>query len=86
MKIVTDKGTIYVDGFGRRADIYLENKPAMNHLYENDMNTTILADFKHCIEEDLPAPVTGLDGLYPVEIANLAYQSAHTKKIITLNR
>ena len=86
MKIVTDKGTIYVDGFGRRADIYLENEPAMNHLYENDMNTTMLADFKRCIEEDLPAPVTGLDGLYPVEIANLAYQSAHTKKIITLNR
>ncbi|MHC5269847.1 Gfo/Idh/MocA family protein [Enterococcus sp. LJL98] len=98
LKIITDKGTVFADGFGRRSDIYL-NQPfnvttlsdielkrtaAMSHFYEKSMTLSMLEDFKRAIDDDLPVTISGLDGLYPVEIAELAYQSAHQKKIIQL--
>lgn len=85
MKIITDKGTIYVDGFGRRSDIYTKDAPVVSHFYEKQMELSMLEDFQRCIDEDRPVTISGSDGLYPVEIAELAYLSANQKEIITLN-
>lgn len=85
MKIITEKGTVYVDGFGRRSDIYLENEPVISHFYEKQMDLSMLEDFKRSIDENFPITISGTDGLYPVEIAELAYKSANQKKIINLD-
>lgn len=100
LKIITEKGTVYADGFGRRSNIYLNDSKkldrpsdielkrttAMSHFYEKSMTLSMLEDFRRSIDEDLPITISGIDGLYPVEIAELAYQSASQKKMITLNR
>lgn len=86
MKIITDKGTVFVDGFGRRADVYLKDAPMFSHFYEKSMERSMLEDFRRCIDENLPVTITGYDGLYPVKIAELAYQSASQNNIITLDK
>lgn len=84
LKIITDQGYFYVDGFGRRSDVYQKGQAAAVSFYEKNMNLQMLEDFRRCIDEDLPASVDGLAGLYPVEIATLAYQSAEKKEKIQL--
>ena len=84
MKIITDQGYLYVDGFGRRSDVYKKGHVAAVSFYEKNMNLQMLEDFRRCIDEDLPASIDGLAGLYPVEIATLAYQSAEKKEKIQL--
>lgn len=86
MKIITDKGTIDIDGFGRRSDLYTKEAPMVNHFYEKPMELSMLEDFQRCIDEDLPVTISGSDGLYPVEIAELAYLSANQKKMILLTQ
>lgn len=85
MKIITEKGYLYVDGFGRRSEVYQQGKLPVYSFYEKSMDYAMLEDFRRCIDEDLPETINGADGLYPVEIANLAYQSVQQKQLITLS-
>ncbi|WP_314064553.1 Gfo/Idh/MocA family oxidoreductase [uncultured Vagococcus sp.] len=84
MELITDRGRIFVDGFGRKSEIIYFNQQMTYSHYENHMDYQMLADFQRCIDDDLPVPVSGEAGKYTVEIANLAYQSINEKKIIFL--
>jgi predicted dehydrogenase len=69
--------------------------PSLTLLRNTDPPTTIpltpqptipqvLSDFVHAIQSEAPMPITGLDGLRAVQIADACYESAKTKRAITL--
>ena len=78
LALVTDKGRIHADGFGRKALLYNEEaQPAFLH-YEEDMDMAMMKAFKEAIDKDLPSPVPGESGRFTVEMASLAYRSIET--------
>ncbi|MDT7041686.1 Gfo/Idh/MocA family oxidoreductase [Candidatus Nitronereus thalassa] len=45
----------------------------------------VLSDFVDAIQSEIPMPVTGLDGLRAVQIADACYESAKTQRTITIS-
>lgn len=82
MDLVTENGVMFVDGIGRRGDFYQRDDLHRWINYEKDMDTRMIQAFIECIDQDKPIPVTGEDGLYTVQIANLAYASLSMNRVI----
>jgi len=79
--LVTDKGFVHADGFGRKGIAYTDSESF--HYFEQDMDMGLIKACKEAIENDLPSPVPGEAGRFTVEMANLAYQSIKDGKITT---
>lgn len=46
----------------------------------------VISDFVHAIQTGTPMPITGLDGLRAVEMADACYESAKTQSIVALKK
>lgn len=75
LTLVTDKGWIHADGFGRKALLYNQKASPAFTYYEEDMDMAMIKAFKDAIDQNMPSPVSGEDGLFTVKMARMAYQS-----------
>lgn len=82
LEIITDRGQLYVDGFGRKAELYHHDSHYDYKLFEKDPDVEMIQTFIRCIDKNEPLPVTGEDALYTVKIANLAYASIQQNRTI----
>lgn len=83
---VGGKGQIIADWYSHRLSI-IRSRTAMEEWTVEDRPTLVevLQEFLQAIEKGGPMPVTGLDGLRAVEIAEACYQSAANGKPVTLS-
>ncbi|MBV7391427.1 Gfo/Idh/MocA family oxidoreductase [Enterococcus sp. ALS3] len=85
LEVVFEKGYIIIDGFGRKMQVYSDNQQKIKDVYyEDDMDHLMMQAFIEAIENDLPAPVSGEDGLYTVLITQMAFEAAQKKQPITV--
>ncbi|MBM7711157.1 Gfo/Idh/MocA family protein [Enterococcus xiangfangensis] len=83
LEVVFEKGYVIVDGFGRKMQIYSDDQQKRKDFYfEENMDHLMFKAFIEAIENDLPAPVSGEDGLYTVLITQAAFESAKKKQAI----
>ncbi len=82
LSLVTEKGYVHVDGFGRKGLRYSEEKPISFEYFEADMDFLMLEAFKKAIDEDLPSPVPGVAGRFTVLLSKMAYASIEQGKLI----
>jgi len=83
LALLTDKGFIHADGFGRKGTAFVNNTLQF-YPYEQSMDMGMVKAFKEAIEQDLPAPVSGEDGRFTVLLAQMAYESVAKNDVVTL--
>lgn len=85
LELVFEKGQITVDGFGRKLKVFDDiNNKIEDFFFEESMDSLMIDTFITAIEQGLPSPVSGEDGLYTVAITEAAFKSANDKKLIKL--
>ncbi|MEJ8548309.1 Gfo/Idh/MocA family protein [Brevibacillus borstelensis] len=84
MEIVGTEGTLSLDVFSQKLDLYSEDKGLKWVNWGDDMDTQLIKDFVASVRERKTPSVTGEDGLRAVEVALAAYQSAQQKQPVTL--
>ncbi|MFY8329177.1 Gfo/Idh/MocA family protein [Vagococcus carniphilus] len=84
LEIISEKGRTVVDGFGRKAELFLEGDKANQWVfYETDMDMAMFENFKEVIELDKPSPVDGNAGKFTIEMFEMAYQSIEASERVT---
>lgn len=82
LSLITEKGYVHVDGFGKKGLRYSEASPIQFDYYEEDMDLRMLKAFQKAIDEDLPSPVPGEAGKFTVQLVAMAYASVVQKQLI----
>lgn len=84
MEIVGTKGAINLDAYAQSGKLYSnQNDKSLNVYWGDDPNYLMIRDFINCIEEDKPSPVTGEDGLFALNVALMAYESAEKNEVVS---
>jgi len=83
LALLTDKGFIHADGFGRKGITYTEDQLKF-HAYEQSMDMGMVKAFKEAIEQDLPSPVPGEAGRFTVLLVEMAYESVAKNDVVTI--
>lgn len=84
MEIIGTKGCVSVDAGAQHGMLYSNGMKYSAHAgWGDDSNLLMLRDFVRCVEQDLPSPVPGEDGLFALKVALMAYRSAETGKKVT---
>ena len=74
-----------VDGFGRKLKVFDDVSGKIEEFFfEESMDSRMINAFIEAIENNQASPVSGEDGLYTVKITEAAYQSATSKKLMTI--
>lgn len=82
-EIAGTKGSMNVDTFAQHGVMYSDEIEYSKNVYwGDDMDYLMLKDFVKCIQDDLPEPVTGKDGLEALRVALMAYESVKKDKVI----
>ncbi|MHC5269851.1 Gfo/Idh/MocA family protein [Enterococcus sp. LJL98] len=85
LELVFEKGQMTVDGFGRKLKVFNDVTGTVEEFFfEESMDSRMIDAFIQAIEAGTTSPVSGEDGLYTVQITEAAFQSAMTKKLVTL--
>lgn len=85
MEIIGDQGTITVDVFNQKLEIY--NNEAVKSEWASwgdDLNLGLIKAFLNIVAEPGTPPITGHDGLKAVEVALAAYRSRDEGKPVSL--
>ncbi|MBO1304734.1 Gfo/Idh/MocA family oxidoreductase [Enterococcus sp. 669A] len=82
LEIISEKGFTFVDAIGRKVDFYTRDDNYSYLNFEPSMDSVMIQSFIECINQDQSEPVNGLDGLYTVQIATLAYLSLKMDRVI----
>lgn len=53
-------------------------------MWGTDPDQGLIDDFVRCVKEDLPSPVTGMDGLRAMEVGLAAYRSSEKQQPVLL--
>ena len=84
MEIIGTKGTINLDAYKQHGNLYSNNKKYSSYVpWGDDSNFLMVRDFVKSIEENLPMPVSGEDGLFALKVVLMAYQSYEKKIVVT---
>ncbi len=84
-EIVGTNGSIKVDAFAQHGMLYADEMKYSKYVYwGDDMDYLMMKDFVKCIEDDLPEPVTGEDGLEALRVALKAYESVEKGKVVSV--
>lgn len=85
MEIVGDRGSIFVDAFGQRINVY-NNKAVKAEwaCWTDDIDLGLIKSFVKTIENGERSPITGFDGMKAMEVALGAYRSVQTGKPVPL--
>ncbi len=73
----TSHSLILLKENGSTTSIPLTTKPAIPQ---------IISDFVRAIQSGAPMPITGLDGLRALEMADACYESAKTRNVVMLKK
>jgi UDP-N-acetylglucosamine 3-dehydrogenase len=84
LEFVGTEGTLSVDAFAQKTDVYSNDSGVSWSFWGDDMNDLLIADFVATVREGREAFITGEDGLKAVEIALKAYESSLKKENIKL--
>ncbi|GIN85059.1 dehydrogenase [Heyndrickxia sporothermodurans] len=84
LEVIGTEGTIFIDAFGQKLNVYSNDTGANWHYWGDDMDTDLIKDFISCVKNDKEPSITGVDGLKAVEVALAAYQSVEQKTPIKL--
>ncbi len=76
MEIVGTKGSISVDAFAQKNELYSESTGKGHHLFWGDnMDYYMIKSFTDALLRGEPAPISGEDGLRSAEVALAGYES-----------
>ncbi|MGG4452405.1 Gfo/Idh/MocA family protein [Brevibacillus porteri] len=84
MEIIGTEGTISLDAFSQKLDVYSNEKGLKWVNWGDDMDSQLVKDFVTSVREKKAPSITGEDGLRAVEVALAAYQSAEQKQPVVL--
>ncbi|MGC4379341.1 Gfo/Idh/MocA family oxidoreductase [Fictibacillus sp. Mic-4] len=84
LEVIGTEGTIFIDAFGQKLNVYSDKSGANWHYWGDDMDAGLVKDFIECIKEDREPSITGEDGLKAVEVALAAYKAAEQKSPVKL--
>lgn len=85
MRFVLENGTVEVDAFNHKADLYSEEAGKVRWSYlGDDMDYGLVANFVAAIRGEEAISATGHDGLKSLEVALAAYRSAAEKRPVSL--
>jgi predicted dehydrogenase len=83
MNVVGEKGVIELDMFGQSVDMHQDS--SMQHTvasFGSDLDGPLVADFVNCVQNDMPPPITGFDGLQAARVAMAGYKSTETGEAV----
>ncbi|GMK48625.1 dehydrogenase [Paenibacillus glycanilyticus] len=85
MEIIGTKGSISVDGFAQKNEVYsdLAGKGSWSY-WGDDMDRLMIESFVGSLLEGRPVPITGEDGLRSAAVALAAYESAKLGQPVAL--
>ncbi|MEK5382317.1 Gfo/Idh/MocA family protein [Niallia sp. FSL W8-0635] len=78
LEIVGTKGTLTVDAFAQKTDVYSMDGATWD-FWGEDMNQDLVEDFVSNVKNGVPPTITGEDGLKAMEVALAGYESAKRK-------
>lgn len=78
LEIVGTKGTLTVDAFAQKTDVYSIDGATWD-FWGEDMNQDLVEDFVSNVKNGVPPTITGEDGLKAMEVALAGYESAKRK-------
>lgn len=85
MKFVLENGTVEVDSFNQKADLYSEEAGKCQYVYfGDDIDSGLIANFAAAVQGREQVSATGVDGMKALEIALGAYRSSETGKPVAL--
>ncbi|MBY0053015.1 Gfo/Idh/MocA family oxidoreductase [Brevibacillus agri] len=84
MEIIGTEGTISLDAFSQKLDVYSNDKGLKWVNWGDDMDRQLVSDFVASVREKKAPSVTGEDGMRAVEVALAAYQSAEQKQPVVI--
>lgn len=85
LKLVGENGTIELDLFNQKMEIYSEKLKKYEWVHwGDDLNLELIKSFVRCIKEGGPPPITGEDGLAGLKIITAAYSSIRKKTPIEI--
>jgi len=86
MEIIGTKGTIYVDSFAQKNDIYsIDAGKGQWDFWGDNMDAGLVDSFIEAIRDHKPVPITGYDGYIAAQIALKAYESARAEKTLPMD-
>ncbi len=79
MGVTGTRGVMELDMFGQAAIHYNDEKGRITeHNWGSDLDRAMVGAFVRAIASGQPVPVTGVDGLWAVEVVDAAYRSVAT--------
>ncbi len=85
LELIGTRGVIQVDLYAQNLNLYCEKESKASWInWGSNADREMLREYKRCVVENLPSPVTGYDGLKALEVALAAYRSAKAKKPVSL--
>jgi UDP-N-acetylglucosamine 3-dehydrogenase len=85
LEIVGTHGTLSVDTFKQKLNVYSNKDGYKHHYWGDDMDLGLIEDFVSCVRDNRKqASVTGEDGLRTVEVAAAAYEAAEKKTPVVI--
>lgn len=79
MEIVGSEGTLSVNAFGQKVNVYSEANGAKWNFWGDDMNLGLVDDFVDAVKHNRAPSITGVDGMRAVEVVEAAYASIEAK-------
>ncbi len=85
LDIVGSLGTLTIDAFNQKLNVYTDNNGYKHHFWGDDMDAGLIRDFVNSVRAGKKeASITGEDGLRAVEVALAAYEAAKKKEPVAL--
>jgi UDP-N-acetylglucosamine 3-dehydrogenase len=84
LEIVGNQGTLTVDAFAQKLDVYSNDKGVQWEYWGDDMDRGLIDDFVQTVREGKQPAITGEDGLKAVEVALTAYQASQKKEPVQI--
>ncbi|MFS0821489.1 Gfo/Idh/MocA family protein [Bacillus sp. 1P02SD] len=83
LEIVGSEGTLKVDAFAQKTDLYSQDEVSWNYWGDN-MDFELVKDFLNSVSIGKAPSITGFDGLKALEVALAAYESSEKKQPVKL--
>jgi len=85
LDIIGTKGTLKVDAFDQKINVYSNQNGLKWHPWGDDMDYVLLRNFITSVRDGRPPLATGYAGLKATEVALAAYESFEKKTTVILN-
>ncbi|WP_221563224.1 Gfo/Idh/MocA family protein [Alkalihalobacillus sp. TS-13] len=84
LEIIGTNGTISIDAFAQKVDVYSDDKGVAWDYWGDDMDFGLIQDFVTTVMNKRQPSITGEDGMRAVEVALAAYESASRKEPVNI--